>query len=81
MGAGMMNTGMGAGMVLPPAPAMPAAMPMPVPGLDAGAMPGQEGWIKLRGIPFSVTKGDICTFLQVLPLRRPNMLWGIPLTC
>jgi hypothetical protein len=55
---------------LPPAPAMPmhhAAAAAQLPGggmMEPGGMPTQEGWIKLRGIPFSVTKADICAFLQ-----------------
>ena len=31
-------------------------------GLSAEDVPFQEGWLKLRGIPFSVTKTDIIAF-------------------
>ena len=33
-------------------------------GLSAEDVPFQEGWLKLRGIPFSVTKTDIIAFFS-----------------
>jgi hypothetical protein len=39
--------------------------PNMAPVLDPATVPFQEGWIKLRGIPFAITKQDICSFFSV----------------
>lgn len=39
--------------------------PNMAPVLDPATVPFQEGWIKLRGIPFAVSKADICAFFSV----------------
>jgi hypothetical protein len=41
------------------------------PHLDPATVPIQEGWVKLRGIPFTVTKADICKFFEVGCARVP----------
>ncbi|EIE26777.1 hypothetical protein COCSUDRAFT_64653 [Coccomyxa subellipsoidea C-169] len=38
--------------------------PNMAPVLDPATVPFQEGWIKLRGIPFTITKPDICSFFS-----------------
>ena len=35
--------------------------------IDPAAVPEQEGWVKLRGIPFTSTKADIIHFFHVSP--------------
>ena len=57
----------------------------------ATGAPFQEGWLKLRGIPFNVAKSDIIRFFAVGPieggLRRPCMglglkaVGGAPMVC
>ena len=38
--------------------------------INGAEVPFQEGWLKLRGIPFTVTKPDIVRFFEVrLPQR------------
>ena len=46
----------------PPALVMNPLMANVLGGLSADDVPFQEGWLKLRGIPFSVTKTDIIQF-------------------
>ncbi len=46
----------------PPALVMNPLMANVLGGLSAEDVPFQEGWLKLRGIPFSVTKTDIIAF-------------------
>ena len=40
-------------------------------GLSAEDVPFQEGWLKLRGIPFSVTKTDIIAFFAARAATAP----------
>ena len=53
----------------PPALVMNPLMANVLGGLSADDVPFQEGWLKLRGIPFSVTKIDI---IQFFTARHPH---------
>jgi hypothetical protein len=55
----------------PPALVMNPLMANVLGGLSADDVPFQEGWLKLRGIPFSVTKPDIIQFFAARPRRAP----------
>lgn len=46
-------------------PGLAFAPPANVAALDGSEVPLQEGWLKLRGIPFNVAKPDIIAFFQV----------------
>ena len=46
--------------------------------VNGSEVPFQEGWLKLRGIPFTVTKPDIVRFFEVGGLPNPLGAFFLP---